>query len=138
MTGRGRGLRAVRVEGELAVATLDELPLVAVLGAYAEGITTVGDAAELRAKESDRIAASVALIRALGGGAEPHEDGFSVLGIGFLEAGTVESAGDHRMAMAAAVAASGATGPVRIVDAGVADVSWPGFFAALEGVWSSR
>ncbi len=138
VTVRGRGLRAVRVEGELAVATLDELPLVAVLGAYAEGVTTVGDAAELRAKESDRIAASVALIRALGGGAEPHEDGFSVLGIGFLEAGTVESAGDHRMAMAAAVAASGATGPVRIVDAGAADVSWPGFFAALEGVWSSR
>ncbi len=138
VTVRGRGLRAARVEGELAVAALDELPLVAVLGAYAEGVTTVADAAELRAKESDRIATTVALIRALGGGAEPHQDGFSVLGTGFLDAGTVESAGDHRMAMAAAVAATGATGPVRIVDAGVADVSWPGFYRALEALWSSR
>ncbi len=138
VTVHGRGLHATRVEGELAVAALDELPLVAVLGAYAEGVTTVADAAELRVKESDRIATTVALIRDLGGGAEPHQDGFSVLGTGFLDAGTVESAGDHRMAMAAAVAATGATGPVRIVDSDVADVSWPGFYRALEALWSSR
>jgi len=138
VTVHGRGLRATRVEGELAVAALDELPLVGVLGAYAEGVTTVGDATELRAKESDRIATTVALIRALGGGAEPHEDGFSVVGMGWLEPGTFDSGEDHRMAMAAAVAATAARGPVRVTGSEVAEVSWPGFYDELERMWSLR
>ncbi|MDJ0962212.1 MAG: 3-phosphoshikimate 1-carboxyvinyltransferase [Acidimicrobiia bacterium] len=134
----GRGLVATDITGPLAVAALDELPLVAVLGAYAEGITTVRDAAELRAKESDRIESSVAMIRALGGGAEATDDGFAVVGTGWLEEGAVAAQGDHRIAMAAAVAATGATGPVTITGADAAAVSWPGFFETLEQTWSSQ
>jgi 3-phosphoshikimate 1-carboxyvinyltransferase len=138
VTVEGRSLQATEVDGPLAAATIDELPLVAVLGAYAVGITVVADAADLAAKESDRIGSTVEMIRALGGGAEPASDGFSVVGTGLLESGTVHAAGDHRIAMCAAVAASGATGPVRIEGAETAAVSWPGFFEEMERVWSSR
>jgi 3-phosphoshikimate 1-carboxyvinyltransferase len=134
----GQGLFATEVSGEVAVAALDELPLVAVLGAYAEGLTIVRDAGELRAKESDRIASTVALLHSLGAGAEATEDGFVVVGTGWLEAGTVDAADDHRIAMAAAVAATGATGPVQIEGAEAADVSWPGFYDELEALWSSQ
>jgi 3-phosphoshikimate 1-carboxyvinyltransferase len=98
----------------------------------------VRDAHELRAKESDRIESTVNMIRSLGGGAEPTEDGFAVVGTGWLEPGTVASEGDHRIAMSAAVAATGATGPVTIEGAEVAAVSWPGFYEQLEAVWSSQ
>ena len=138
VTVRGHGLFAAEVSGPLAVAALDELPLVAVLGALGEGITVVRDAQELRAKESNRIESTVNMVRALGGGAEPTDDGFAVVGTGWLEPGTVATAGDHRIAMAAAVAATGATGPITIEDAGVVAVSWPGFYEELEATWSSQ
>ncbi len=134
----GNGLRGTSVHGALAAATLDELPLVAVVASYAEGVTRVADAAELRAKESDRIASTVAMVNALGGGAQTLDDGFEVLGLGWLDGGTVEAAGDHRIAMAGAVAATGATGPVTIAGAESVAVSWPRFFEALEALWSSR
>lgn len=138
VTVTGGHLVGTDVAGDLAAATIDELPLVAVLGTCAEGVTTVRDAAELRSKESDRIEATVAMVRALGGGAEPSTDGFAVVGTGFLDPGVVEARGDHRIAMAAAVAATIVDGTVTVRGAQAADVSWPGFFAALEGVWSSR
>lgn len=134
---RGRGLFAVDVSGGLATAALDELPLVGVLGALAEGITVVRDAAELSAKESDRIASTVALIRSLGGGAEATGDGFAVVGTGFLEPGRVDSMGDHRIAMAAAVAAARVDGAVEIGDADCVAVSWPQYFDVVEALWSS-
>lgn len=137
VTVRGRGLFATDVAGELATATLDELPLVGVLGALAEGVTVVRNAAELRTKESDRIATTVSMIRALGGGAEPTEDGFVVVGTGFLEPGNVDSRGDHRIAMAASVAAAAVDGAVTVTDAAAAGVSWPGFYEILERLWSS-
>ncbi|MGI9529491.1 MAG: 3-phosphoshikimate 1-carboxyvinyltransferase, partial [Acidimicrobiia bacterium] len=80
VTVEGGELRGTVVDGALVASALDELPLVAVLGAYAEGITTVREASELRTKESDRIAAVVDMIRALEGGIEPAEDGFDVVG----------------------------------------------------------
>lgn len=134
----GSGLRGVEVSGATAAAAIDELPLVGVLGAYADGVTVVADAGELRVKESDRIASTVDLIQSLGGAAEVTADGFVVVGTGFLEAGTVAAAGDHRIAMAAGTAASGATGPVTIDGASAAAVSWPTFYDTLEAVWSSR
>ena len=98
----------------------------------------VSDAAELKAKESDRIASTVAMVNALGGGAQATDDGFEVLGIGWLDGGVVEANGDHRIAMAGAVAATAATGPVTISGAESVGVSWPRFFEALEALWSSR
>lgn len=134
----GSVLRAVEVSGDTVAAAIDELPLVAVLGAYAEGITVVRDAGELRVKESDRVVSTTAMIRGLGGGAEPTEDGFAVVGTGFLDGGMVDAEGDHRIAMAGAVAATAAGGPVTISGASVAGVSWPTFYDTMEAVWSSR
>ncbi len=135
---QGNELHGTNVHGALAAAALDELPLVAVVASYAEGITRVSDAAELRAKESDRIATTVSMVNALGGGAQARDDGFEVLGLGWLDGGVVEAEGDHRIAMAGAVAATAATGPVTIAGAQSVGVSWPRFFEALEALWSSQ
>ena len=138
VTVRGAQLEATEVAGDLAVAALDELPLVGLLGAVAEGVTVVDGAGELRRKESDRIEATTAMIRGLGGGAEASADGFTVVGTGWLEGGIVDALGDHRIAMAGAVAAVAAIGPITITGADVATVSWPGFYDELEATWSSR
>lgn len=136
VTVEAKDLHATTVDGALVAAALDELPLVAVLGAFAEGITTVRDAAELRTKESDRIDAVVAMVRNLDGGIESTPDGFDVVGTGFLNGGEVATHHDHRIAMAAAVAATRASEPVIIEDAEVAGISWPGFYSTLEELWS--
>ena len=118
------------------VRTLDEPPLVGLLGSVSDGETVVADAAELREKESDRIAATVGLVNALGGDAAATPDGFIVRSA-VLRSGTFDGAGDHRMAMASAVAAT-ITGTVVVIGMEAASVSWPGFAEALERVWSSR
>lgn len=135
VTISGRPLRAVDVSGDLVAAALDELPLLAVVSAFAEGITTVSDAQELRVKESDRIASTTAMLRALGGGIEPADDGFQVVGTGFLSGGVVDTYEDHRIAMAATVAGLCADDPVKIINADSAAVSWPDFYETLEDVW---
>ncbi|MCL1595115.1 MAG: 3-phosphoshikimate 1-carboxyvinyltransferase [Actinomycetia bacterium] len=136
VTVTGGRLRGITIDGDLVASALDELPLVAVIGAYADGITSVRDAAELRGKESDRIDSVVAMIRSLKGGIEPRRDGFDVVGTGFLDGGVIETQHDHRIAMAAAVAATKATAPVVIRDAEIASVSWPDFYTTMEGLWS--
>jgi len=132
---KGRSLEAVEISGDLVASALDELPLVAVVAAFAEGVTTVSGAEELRVKESDRISATSEMIRALDGGIEPKTDGFQVVGTGFLSGGTVDSAGDHRIAMAAAVAGLRANGPVEILNGACAAVSWPDFYETLDALW---
>jgi 3-phosphoshikimate 1-carboxyvinyltransferase len=134
---QGGGLRGVSVAGATALRALDELPLVAVLAAAAEGETVVAGAGELRVKESDRIAACVRMVRSLGGEAEERSDGFAVAG-GGLRGGIVDAGGDHRIAMAAAVAAVACTGEVEVQGFDSVAASWPGFAEALEDVWSSR
>jgi 3-phosphoshikimate 1-carboxyvinyltransferase len=132
----GASLRGTTIAGQLVASALDELPLVAVVAAYAEGITHVQDAGELRVKETDRIDAVEQMLLALDGGIATHDDGFEIVGTGFLSGGSVETYGDHRIAMAAAIAATRATGDVEIIDSGVAAVSWPDFYETLEGLWS--
>jgi len=132
----GAPLGAVRIAGDLAVRTIDELPLVAVCAGVAEGETRVTGAAELRAKESDRIAAIVDLLRHLGCESEADEDGFVIRGGGPYRGCRFDPGGDHRMAMAAAVASVAAEGEVTVDGFEAAAVSWPGFAAALEGLWS--
>jgi 3-phosphoshikimate 1-carboxyvinyltransferase len=132
---RGAALTGVRIDGDLVARTLDEIPLLAVLAAAAEGETIVSDAVELRVKESDRVATTVAMVRALGAEADEAEDGFRVVG-GFLSPGEVASEGDHRIALAAAVAATVA-GEVVIDGFDASEVSWPGFADVLEQVWAS-
>jgi len=129
-------LRPVRVSGTLAVRALDELLLVALLGAAAAGETVVSGAAELRVKETDRAAAAVRLVRALGGEAAELPDGFAVTGRGGLAGGEVDAAGDHRLALAGAIAAVIAPGGVTVRGFESAAVSWPDFVDALEALWS--
>lgn len=136
VTVEAKPLHATVVDGALVASALDELPLVAVVAAYAEGITSVRDAAELRTKESDRISSVVSMLRNLDGGIEPAKDGFDVVGTGFLNGGEISTHHDHRIAMSAAVAATKASAPVTIKDAHVAGISWPGFFSTLEALWS--
>lgn len=136
VTVTGRSLQGIAIDGDLIAAALDELPLVAVVAAYAEGITSVRDAAELRVKESDRISAVESMLVALDGGISTVPDGFDVVGTGFLNGGTVETFHDHRIAMAAAVAATRASGPIEILDSNIAAVSWPEFYDTLGALWS--
>jgi 3-phosphoshikimate 1-carboxyvinyltransferase len=126
-------LRATEIAGELAVRSIDELPILAVLAARAHGTTTIRDAEELRVKESDRIATTCAMLRAFGVSCEPRSDGFVVEGIPDrpLAAARVHADGDHRIAMAAAIAALVADGPTEIDDADNVATSYPGFAAAL-------
>lgn len=132
--GPARELRATEISGDLVVRSLDELPVLAVAAALARGTTVVRDAAELRVKESDRIATTCAMLRAFGVPCEERPDGFAVEGScgAPLGAGArVHAAGDHRIAMAGAVAALRAQGPARIDDADNVATSYPGFVQAL-------
>jgi 3-phosphoshikimate 1-carboxyvinyltransferase len=138
VTVRAASLRGVRLRAPVTARALDELPLVGVLAGVAAGETEVRDASELAVKESDRIRAVVAMIRALGGSAEPRDDGFVVAGLdGRYRGGTVAAEGDHRIAMAAAVAATFCEEPVTVRGFEAVDVSWPEFGETLEAVWSS-
>ena len=126
------GLRGRSVGGPTIPTMIDELPLVACLGAMAEGETIIRDASELRAKESDRIAAVVANLRALGADAEEFPDGLRVVGNrGALHAGAVVTHGDHRLAMAFAVLGAAAGVEVTVDDPACVDVSYPAFWRDL-------
>jgi 3-phosphoshikimate 1-carboxyvinyltransferase len=115
------------VEPDEVPLTIDELPLVALLGCFAEGETVVHGAAELRLKESDRIAAVVEALRGLGAEIEATEDGFAVTGTGGLEGGTIDSGGDHRLAMLGAVAGLASRLGVTVEGMDAAAVSYPLF-----------
>jgi 3-phosphoshikimate 1-carboxyvinyltransferase len=110
---------------------IDELPLVALLGCFAEGDTVVEGAGELRLKESDRIATVVDGLTALGGELEATDDGFVVHGTGGLRGGTLHAHGDHRLAMLGAVAGLASREGVEVVGMEAAAVSYPGFTADL-------
>jgi 3-phosphoshikimate 1-carboxyvinyltransferase len=131
-------LRSVHI-GEVEVPRLiDELPLIAALGARAEGVTTITGAEELRAKESDRIAAMVENLRALGVRAEEREDGLDVEGTDRPLHGRVRTRGDHRIAMAFGVLGAIDGNDIEVDDRGAADVSFPGFWALLDRLVASR
>jgi len=139
-TGAGEPRGTIVVEGdrtgsvdiapEEVPGLIDELPAIAALAART-GTVTVRGAGELRVKESDRIAALVAGFRALGIDAEERPDGYIIHGTGAPRGGSADAHGDHRMAMAFAVAGLAATGPSHIVGADAVGISYPGFFETL-------
>ena len=128
---RSASLRATEVGGAEVPLSIDELPLVALAGCFAEGTTVIRDAGELRRKESDRIATVTEALNALGGKVEPIEDGMVVEGTGGLRGGTIDSHGDHRIAMLGAVAGLASTDGVEVRNMDAAAVSYPGFEADL-------
>jgi 3-phosphoshikimate 1-carboxyvinyltransferase len=122
------------IEGALTAALIDEIPALAVLGAASTNGLTVRDAGELRVKETDRIATIQAGFRQMGVKIETNPEGFHVPGNQSFHAAEIDSAGDHRIAMAFAVAALAADGPSAIQGAEAASVSFPEFFATLRQI----
>lgn len=132
VTVRSGDRRPVSVSGPDVVRTVDELPLVAVLGAVAEGETVIADAAELRVKESDRIATVAAGLTAMGVHVETTSDGMVIRGPAGLRGAQVDAAGDHRIAMALAVAGLAAQGETVVGGFESVDISYPSFLADLD------
>ena len=124
-------LHGIEVGGGLIPRAIDELPLVALAGAFAEGDTVIRDAAELRVKESDRVASTAAALRAFGASVEERLDGIVVHGGVPLHARRAESVGDHRLAMLAAVAGMLVEGESAVSGAGAVAVSYPEFWGHL-------
>jgi 3-phosphoshikimate 1-carboxyvinyltransferase len=132
----GAKLRGIAIPPDAIPTLIDELPLLACLGAYAEGETRVTGAAELRVKESDRIAAVVTNLRELGADAEELPDGFVVRGTNPRLRGTVTTHGDHRLAMAFGVLATLPGNEIAIDDRDCVAVSYPEFWSDLRKVTS--
>ena len=128
---RSAALHGTTVGGSLVPRAIDELPLVALAGALASGETLIHEAAELRVKESDRVAATAGALRAFGVEIEERPDGLLVRGGARLHAGAADSGGDHRLAMLAAVAGLLADGASQVGGAGAVGVSYPDFWEQL-------
>ena len=130
----GGPLRGTRIAGAQAAAMIDELPVLAAIAPYTEEGIEIRDARELRVKESDRIAAMAENLRAMGAQVQVRDDGLLIPGRQSLHGAELDSFGDHRIAMASAVAALRAASPVQIRNAGVVDISYPGFFPTLDAL----
>ena len=127
-------LKGCAIAGSVVPRAIDEFPAICVAAACAEGITTIREAKELRVKETDRISAMATNLRALGVPVEECEDGMTVTGMESLASGSVDSFGDHRIAMSLAVAALVTKDGISITDTGCVATSFPTFFALLDKV----
>jgi 3-phosphoshikimate 1-carboxyvinyltransferase len=134
ITVRSSELRSIKLEGAMIPRTIDELPLIAVAATRAVGRTVVSGAAELRTKEADRISALVEGLRAIGANVEEFEDGFAVTGPSQLAGGLVDARGDHRLALAFAVAGLISKDGVRVRGWEATGVSYPSFDQDLAAV----
>ena len=131
---RGKVSRPVTVGGELIPRLIDELPTIAVLTALCEGESVIKDAGELKVKETDRIETTVNALRALGVEAEATEDGMRIFGRGYIPGGgTVDSCGDHRIAMSMSIAMALSERGGTLVGGEACAVSWPDFFTGIFG-----
>lgn len=119
------------IEGAVIPSLIDEIPILAVMAAFAEGTTVIRDAAELKVKETNRIQTVTENLLAMGAEIIPTEDGMIIHGTGALKGTQIQSHLDHRIAMAFSVAALAAEGTTTILDGQCVDVSYPGFFAQL-------
>jgi 3-phosphoshikimate 1-carboxyvinyltransferase len=129
---RSSTLKAIEIKGEMIPKAIDELPVISVAACFAEGETVIKDAKELRVKETDRIRAMTTELRKLGAQVEELDDGMIILGKENLNGARCSTWGDHRIAMAIAVAASRAEGVTGIDDAECVSVSFPGFFEVMK------
>jgi len=138
---RTSDLKGIDIDGALLLPAIDEFPIVCVAAAFAKGTTRISGAAELRVKESDRITAMANALTAVGVKVEETEDGIIIHGSadseGLIKGGTVDSLGDHRIAMAMAVAGLASVDGVEIRDPECVDVSYPDFFKVLGEVSQS-
>lgn len=128
---RTSSLHGTTVEGDIIPTLIDELPVIAVMAAYADGTTVIRDAAELRVKESDRIATVTENLRAMGCDITPTDDGYIINGGRPLHGASIKTYKDHRIAMSFAVAALNADGETTLDDQSCVNISYPGFFSVF-------
>ena len=127
-------LHGTVIEGDIIPTLIDELPVIAVMAAFADGETIIRDAAELKVKESDRIATVSENLRAMGCDIRPTDDGFVIEGGRPLHGALIHTYKDHRIAMSFAVASLAADGESELDDYACVDISYPGFFRDLSGL----
>jgi 3-phosphoshikimate 1-carboxyvinyltransferase len=132
ITVSGGKLTGIEISGDLVANIIDELPILAVTAALAGGTTVIRDAGELRVKETDRIAAVAKNLQAMGAQIEEFDDGMTIYGGRLLHGAAIDSYGDHRIAMAFAIAGLFADGETIIRDAECIAVSYPGFDRDLQ------
>ena len=128
---RTSNLKGTIIEGDIIPTMIDELPTVALMACFAEGTTIIRDAAELKVKESNRIAIMVQNLTAMGADVEETEDGMIIHGGNPLHGAVIETKKDHRIAMTFAIAALAAEGETEILDAECVDISYPQFYRDL-------
>ena len=128
-------LQACEIVGELTLRSIDEIPIIVVAAAFAEGKTLIKNAAELRVKECDRLSVMATQLNRMGAKITEYPDGLEINGGYRLSGAEVESHDDHRIAMGLAIAALQATGKTMIRQATAASISYPDFFANLQSVW---
>jgi len=128
------GLKAATVAGDMVPSLIDEFPVLCIAAARAEGTTRIRGAEELRVKESDRIKAMATEMIKMGAAVEEHPDGLDITGTDTLSGADVDSHGDHRIAMAMAVAGLTASGTTTVHGARAVDISFPSFFSLIRGL----
>ena len=127
-------LKACEIAGDLIPRLIDEIPILAVAAAFAEGTTVIKDAAELRVKESDRLAVMASELGKMGANIIELESGLEITGGNSLRSAQVDSKSDHRIAMSLAIAALNATGETIINRAEAVSISYPNFVTTLQEV----
>ena len=131
---RSSELRGATIAGEIIPRAIDEIPVLALAAAFADGDTIIRDASELRVKESDRIATTSSQLRRMGASIDETPDGMVIHGGEGLHGASVESSGDHRLAMTLAIAGLLAKGETQVQNAESVEVSYPGFWSDLERI----
>lgn len=131
---RYSNLKGTVIEGDIIPTLIDEIPMIAIMAAFADGQTVIKDAAELKVKETNRIDTVTAGLKAMGAVITPTDDGMIIEGTGHLNGASIQSYLDHRIAMAFSVAGLASDGETQIVDSQCVDVSYPEFYATLNSV----
>ena len=127
-------LKGTVIDGDIIPTLIDEIPMIAIMAAFADGQTVIRDAAELKVKETNRIDTVTAGLKAMGADITPTDDGMIIEGTGHLNGASIQSYLDHRIAMAFSVAGLASDGETQIVDSQCVDVSYPEFYATLNSV----
>lgn len=127
-------LKGTVIEGDIIPTLIDEIPMIAIMAAFADGQTVIRDAAELKVKETNRIDTVTAGLKAMGAVITPTDDGMIIEGTGHLNGASIQSYLDHRITMAFSVAGLASDGETQIVDSQCVDVSYPEFYATLNSV----
>ena len=129
---RSSNLTAIKISGDIIPTLIDEIPIIAIAACFAKGTTVISDAAELKVKECDRIAVMTSELTKMGADITATDDGMIIKGTGMLRGSDIESYGDHRIAMAFAIAGLVSEGKTTIHNSSCVNISFPQFFEIID------